>query len=123
MAMYESPQAKPDGISTPKIGGMAPGKEAVIKSANARGGKRHDMGGDRYADLGVLPKSGGESLDKSGINDQGYLVKKGIPYGVNAFFNTLPPGSDIEDQENTDIRTEEMKTWTGGLSFPGDGGF
>ena len=27
-------------------------------------------------DVGVLPKSGGKSLDKSGIKDTGYLEKK-----------------------------------------------
>jgi hypothetical protein len=121
--MYESAQAAPDEMATPKIGGDAPSKEDVIKSANARGGKRHEVKGDKYADLNVLPKSGGETIDKTGVNDTGYLVKKGTPYGVNAFFNSLPPGSDIQDQEVTDQREEPFKTWTGGLSFPGDGGF
>jgi hypothetical protein len=119
--MYESPQAAADGLSTPKFGGESPSKADIVKSANARGGKRHEMKGDKYADLNVLPKSGGESVDKTGINDTGYLVKKDTPWGVNAFFNTLPPGSDIEDQETADIRTENMKTWSGGLGFPGDG--
>lgn len=121
--MYESPQAAADGLATSKIGGSAPSKEDVVKSANARGGKRHEMKSERYADENTLPNSGGESIDKTGVKDNGYLVKKGTPFGVNAFFNSLPPGSDIEDQEITDIRAEEMKTWSGGLSFPGDGGF
>lgn len=120
---FESNQERPMTFKTPIEGGDAPSKDAVVKSANARSKMRHETGGDKYADLGVLPKSGGETIDKTGVNDQGYLVKKGTPFGVNVFFNTLPPGSDIADQEVADIRVEEMKTWTGGLSFPGDGGF
>jgi hypothetical protein len=80
-------------------------------------------GGDPYADENVLPKSGGASLDKDGINDSGYLTKKGLAYGNNAFYNTLPPGMDIEDQENIDSRKMELKTFKGGLSYPDDGGF
>lgn len=121
--VYESPQTSADGLSTVVLGGEAPSKEQVIKSANARGGKRHEMKGDAYADLNVLPKSGGDSLEKSGVNDAGYLTKKGTPYGVTALFNTLPPGTDIEDQENTDQRTMSLKNYSGGLSYPGDGGF
>ena len=73
------------------------------------------------AEENVLPKSGGESLDKAGIKDSGYLTKKGEPSGEMAKFNDLPPGMNIEDQKNSDIRSQMMKTWTGGLSFPGDG--
>lgn len=120
MKMYESPQVSSDEMSTPKFGGNNPSKEAVVKSANARGGKRHEVSGDKYADVNVLPSSGGGSLDKSGIHNDGYLVKKGTPHGVNAFFNSLPPGMDIEDQELTDQRTMELKTVVG-LSYPGDG--
>jgi len=120
---FESNQDNPMTYVTATPGGNTPTKDAVIKAANARSKMRHETGGDEYADINVLPKSGGESIDKTGINDSGYLVKKGTPYGVNVFFNTLPPGSDITDQEMSDIRVEEMKTWKGGLSFPGDGGF
>jgi hypothetical protein len=42
-------------------------------------------------------------------------------YGVNAMYNSLPPGMDIEDQEVADIRKEEMVTYSGGVSYPGDG--
>lgn len=73
------------------------------------------------ADVGTLPSSGGETLDKAGIKDTGYLTKKGTPSGNSAMFNMLPPGTNIEDQKVADIRSEEMKTWSGGLSYPGDG--
>jgi hypothetical protein len=72
-------------------------------------------------DVGVLPKSGGKSLDKSGIKDTGYLEKKGTPSGLNARFNYLPPGMNIENQENADIREQKMLTYTGGITYPGDG--
>lgn len=118
--MYESPQVTSDRMSTPKLGGNSPSKESIVKSANARGGKRHEVSGDKYADTNVLPSSGGGSLDKAGIHNDGYLVKKGTPHGVNAMFNSLPPGMDIEDQELTDQRTMELKTVTN-LGYPGDG--
>jgi hypothetical protein len=120
---FESNQEQTKTYVTPTPGGNSPSKEAVIAAANARSKVRHETGGDMYADINVLPKSGGESIDKTGVNDNGYLVKKGTPYGVNVFFNSLPPGSDITDQEVADIREEPLKTWSGGLSFPGDGGF
>jgi hypothetical protein len=118
--MYESPAVGTDGIATPVYGGSSPGKDDIIKSANARATKRHESGGDKYADVNVLPASGGQSLDKAGINDQGYLVKKGLEFGVNANYNSLPPGMQIEDQENADIRKMEMKTIVN-LGYPGDG--
>jgi hypothetical protein len=120
---FESDQEQPITNITATMGNKRPGHTEVIKGANARSKVRHETSGDQYADVNVLPKSGGGTLDKDGINDNGYLVKKGTPYGVDVFFNSLPPGSDITDQEVADIRVEEMKTWMGGLSFPGDGGF
>lgn len=118
---FESNQENLKTHSTKTFGGNAPNESDVIKSANARSKMRHETGGDKFADVNVLPKSGGESVDKTGINDSGYLVKKGTPYGVEVFFNTLPPGSDITDQEMADIREEPMKTYSGGISYPGDG--
>jgi hypothetical protein len=72
-------------------------------------------------DVGVLPSSGGESIDKTGIKDSGYLDKKGTPSGLTAEFNMLPPGSNIEDQRVCDIRAQKMIEYKGGISFPGDG--
>lgn len=120
---FESPQERPTTHTTKTFGGVGPSMDDIIESANARSMKRHDTGGSKYADEGVLPRSGGESVDKTGVNDTGYLVKKGTPFGADVMFNSLPPGSDILDQEVADIRQEPLKTWTGGLSFPGDGGF
>lgn len=123
--VYESPQTSSDGLSTGQFGGKSPDAKAIIKSANARGSRRHDMHGPatEYADEGVLPKSGGESLDKDGIDDVGFITKKGLAYGPDAFYNTLPPGMDIEDQENIDSRRMPMREYEGGLGYPTDGGF
>ena len=118
---YESPQVMPNNLSTKVYGGKAPSKENIIKSANARGGKRHDMKGQDVADVGVLPDSammkGNEMV---GIKDSGYLVKKELDFGPDVFYNSLPPGMDIEDQEVADIRRMLMKTITS-MGYPGDG--
>lgn len=73
------------------------------------------------AEENVLPSSNGKVLDKAGVKDSGYLTKKGTPSGMEAKFNRLPPGMNIEDQEVKDIRMQELKNWSGGLSYPGDG--
>ena len=121
-AQYETPQIAPDQMGTQIYGGMAPSKEDVVRSANARGSKRHEMKGEDVADVNVLPDSsmmaGNEMV---GIKDSGYIVKKGLEFGVNAFYNSLPPGMDIEDQELTDQREMQMVVYEGGVSFPGDG--
>src|SRR5208337_56905 len=119
-ADFESNQENAPTHVTPTFGGMAPSAKDVAKSVNARSKIRHETGGDKFADVNVLPNSMGESLDKAGVNDNGYLVKKGTPYGVETFFNSLPPGMDITDQEMADIRVQELRTWQGGLSYPGD---
>jgi len=119
---YETPQTTANQLSTPMFGGAAPTKEDVVRSANARGGARHEMKRSEVADIDVLPDSA-EMLGNEmvGVRNNGYLVKKGLEFGVNAFYNTLGPGMDIEDQENSDIRQMDMVVYEGGLSFPGDG--
>lgn len=121
-AQYESDQVVPDGIATEVMGGERPTNMQVVKSANARSGKAHNMKDKQVADVGVLPDSDKMVGDERvGIHNHDYLVKKGIPYGVSAHFNSLPPGMDIEDQENNDIRKMPMKAYVGGLGYPGDG--
>lgn len=119
---YETPQITPDQLSTAIFGGMAPSSMDVAKSANARAQKRHEMKRGDLADQGVLPDSaelaGNEMI---GIRNNGYLAKKGLTFGVNALYNTLPPGMDIEDQENCDIREMQMVVFDEGISYPGDG--
>jgi hypothetical protein len=118
---WESPQIEPKQLRTPVYGGKAPSKENIIKSANARGGQRHDMKGQALADVGVLPDSARmKGNEMVGIKNHDYLVKKKLEYGPDVFYNSLPPGMDIEDQEICDIRRMEMKTITS-MGYPGDG--
>lgn len=119
---WESRQLTAKQLATPIKGGMEPGMDDIVESANARGQKRHEMKGQPLADMQVLPDSaeirGNEMV---GIKDTGYLVKKNLEYGVNAFYNSLPPGMDIEDQENCDIRAMDLVVYEHGMSYPGDG--
>jgi hypothetical protein len=121
-SMYETPQVTPDQLATKIMGGDAPSKDDVIRSANARAQKRHEMKNQHMADIDVLPDSaelaGNEMI---GIRNSGYLAKKSLEFGVNAFYNSLPPGMDIEDQENCDIREMELVVFDRGMSYPGDG--
>jgi hypothetical protein len=119
---YETPQVTADQLATKMYGDMAPNMEDVIKSANARGQSRHEMKNTEVADVDVLPDSAFMARNEMvGVKDNGYLAKKGLVYGVNALYNSLPPGMDIEDQEISDIREMKMVAYEGGLSFPGDG--
>lgn len=122
--IYESPQTTQDGLATGNFGGKAPGAKEVIKSANARASKRHAVKSpsDNEADS-LFPRSGGEAVEKTGINNDSYITKKGLEYGVEAFYNSLPPGQDIDDQENLDVRQMKMRNYEGGVSYPTDGGF
>jgi hypothetical protein len=116
-----NPQVGTKEHSTKTYGGEAPTKDDVIKSANARGGKRHEVKGDDLADMNQLSDTGKMAGNEMvGVKNNGYLTKKDLPYGVEVFYNTLPPGSDIEDQEIADIREMKMKTITP-LGYPGDG--
>jgi len=119
---YETPQVTPDQLATKMYGGDAPGKHDIIKSVNARGQTRHEMKKSEVADVDVLPDSAEMAKNEMvGTRNSGYLAKKGLEFGVNAFYNSLPPGMDIEDQENCDIRQMEMRAYEGGLGYPGDG--
>ena len=119
---WETPQITADQSATEFFGGMAPSKDDIIRSANARSMKRHEVKQTHLADTDVLPDSaelmGNEMV---GIRDTGYIAKKNLEFGVNAMYHSLPPGMDIEDQENCDIRRMELKIYDRGLSYPGDG--
>lgn len=119
---WETPQITPDQLATKTYGGSAPTHIDIIKSANARGQMRHELKKQHLADLEVLPDScdlvGDERV---GIRNYGYLSKKNLEFGVNALYNSLPPGMDIEDQEICDIRQMDLKIYDRGLGYPGDG--
>jgi hypothetical protein len=119
---YETPQITPDNSATEFFGGESPSAADIQRSANARGQKRHEMKRQSLADEEVLPEST-EMVNNElvGVRDNGYLVKKELEFGVNAMYNSLPPGMDIEDQENCDIRKEDLVIYSGGIGYPGDG--
>lgn len=72
-------------------------------------------------EYGNLPNSAKmENDERVGFETSGYIDKKGTPAGLEARFNYLPPGQDINDQYCADIRDLPMKRITAG-SFPGDG--
>jgi hypothetical protein len=74
-------------------------------------------------DYGKIPGMGGMHNDigeQSGFQDTGYIVKKGMGYGESLKLNFLPPGMDIENQENCDIRSMPYKEIIS-ESYPGDG--
>ena len=86
------------------------------------------MPGDKYAQpmeeypspIGGLGGTYDDIGEKSGFQTDGYIVKKGTPYGEAAKFNYLPPGMDIDNQENKDIRSMPYVEVTE-QSYPGDG--
>lgn len=59
-----------------------------------------------------------------GFDTDGYIQKKGITASQatnpDTRYNMTPPGMDINDQKNADIRTLPWKTITG-MGYPGDG--
>lgn len=93
---------------------------------------KNDSGsGGKYPDEGTLANVSGPVLDRAGIDDRGYLDKKGTPSGQKVtpdgitghIFNQMPPGTDIGAQSVADIkRTEDMKLKeVTEMSYPGDG--
>lgn len=99
------------------------------KGARYTGEIRGDgAAGDKYAKpmeeySTNIPGMGGLHNDigeQSGFETDGYIVKKGTPYGEQAKFNYLPPGMNIDNQENKDIRSMPYKEVTD-MSYPGDG--
>ncbi len=99
-----------------------------VKSPRNEGQMKGNAQMDKFADpREAYPPNiiGMESLrddigEKSGFQTDGYINKKGTPYGESAKFNMLPPGMDITNQENCDIRNMELMTLTD-VSYPGDG--
>lgn len=102
---------------------------ALKKDLPSRGKDGEQKG--KYPDEGTLGSTSGPSLDHAGINDSGYLDKKGTPSGQRVsdsgieghIFNQLPPGTDIAAQSVADIkRTDNMKVKeVTDMSYPGDG--
>jgi hypothetical protein len=97
------------GNSGPVYEGQIYEKEKFAEPMNAVTAKISGIGGT-YNDIGEL----------SGFITDGYTDKNGTPYGENAKFNFLPPGMDINNQENAEIHNIPMVMITA-ASYPGDG--
>jgi len=98
---YESDQVTKTRLATRVYGGDHPHREDVIRSANAKAGRRHELKGQDNADESVLPRTKQPDTELGGINNMGYLDKHGTAHGVDARFNKLPPGWDIGNQETS----------------------
>lgn len=70
--------------------------------------------------VGGLAGTHNDIGEKSGFETTGYLDKKGTPYGENAKFNYLPPGMEIDNQQNVEINAMPFKKVIE-ESYPGDG--
>jgi hypothetical protein len=60
-----------------------------------------------------FPNRKTETVDRAGINDRGYLDKNGTESGLSARFNFLPPGIDIENQNDSRQHDIPFKQWKG----------
>lgn len=58
--------------------------------------------------------------ESSGFITDGYQDKSNTPYGEAAKFNFLPPGMEIDNQENAEINQLPLRLITA-MSYPGDG--
>jgi len=112
------------------------GKVQAPKSvgfANEGGKNEGQMRGNAQADKFANPMNDGvvasvvglsgtfnDIGELSGFITDGYLDKGGIPYGEAAKFNFLPPGMEIDNQENAEIHEMPLRKLTA-ESYPGDG--
>jgi hypothetical protein len=56
----------------------------------------------------------------TGFVTSGFITKKGAPSPDSDHFNVMPPGDDIDNQPDADIRPMAMKKITP-LGYPGSG--
>ena len=103
-----------------------PSDKGVDNQGQMKGGSRADKFGENMPEQPEGIK-GVQSLhddigEKSGFDGEAanYQVKKGTAYGEAAKLNFLPPGMDITNQENVDIRNMPLRTLVD-FSYPGDG--
>lgn len=119
---YAGQREMPVGKVSPPRAATAPNRPAVYDgqiAENAMFAKPMNMGAPaKIAGLDGLYNDIGEV---SGFITDGYLDKSHTPYGEAAKFNFLPPGMDIDNQENAEINQMTMHSYMGGESYPGDG--
>lgn len=62
----------------------------------------------------------GSDSERTGFDTGGYIDKKGTPQGMEAMFNKMPPGMDIDNQDVVDINAMPFKKLVN-TDYPGDG--
>lgn len=118
-------------VKEPIAGNVKPAKN--VGYANHRGMNEGQMRGNAQADKFADPMNSGvvapikglggtydDIGEKSGFITDGYLDKGGTPFGEAAKFNFLPPGMEIDNQENAEIHEMPMRKLVA-ESYPGDG--
>ena len=97
------------------------GKSEVQMRGNAQMDKFGDpMNDGVVASIKGLAGTYNDIGELSGFITDGYLDKGGTPYGEAAKFNFLPPGMEIDNQENAEIHQMPLRKLTS-ESYPGDG--
>jgi hypothetical protein len=112
-------------------GRAAPPRSA--KAPNRPGMNDGQMKGNAQADKFANPMNAGAPAaiigfdktyddigEKSGFITDGYMDKSGTPFGEAAKFNFLPPGMEINNQENAEINEMPLRILVD-ASYPGDG--
>ena len=100
------------------------------KSGSYTGQLKGEMPSEKFAepvgggtgDTEIVGMNSGKGSDseRTGFDTAGYIDKKGTPYGEAAKFNFLPPGMDIDNQENVHIHSMPLKKLVA-TDYPGDG--
>ncbi len=118
-----------DNREKPVNGGLPSKKATVGVKPGMAAGQLKGLSSEAFADPmnnGAPARiSGLDGLyndigEMSGFTTQGYLDKQGTPYGEAAKFNFLPPGMDINNQENAEIHDMPLRILVA-ESYPGDG--
>ncbi len=97
-----------------KYAGQLKGEMPNEKFAEPMGGASGDT------DVTGMSSAAGSNSEMTGFQTSGYIDKQGTPYGEAAKFNFMPPGMDINNQENAEIHDMPMKKLVA-TSYPGDG--
>lgn len=117
------------GVKAPVAGNVGPSRTAVVPNQpGARAGQMSGKGqpfGEPMNDgapaaIKGLSGTHNDIGEMSGFITDGYLDKQRTPYGEAAKFNFLPPGMEIDNQENAEINMMPLRILVA-ESYPGDG--
>ena len=116
--MKEQPVTKGQPSKAASLGNRGPVYEGQLSGDEQKFAAPLNMGVPaKISGLDGLHNDIGEM---SGFITDGYMDKNGTPYGEGAKFNFLPPGMDINNQENAEIHDMPLRLLVG-VRYPGDG--